>query len=64
MVSVTLRMSVTMRKKPAKLNKNKRIKAIARERVGEPKPAFAIPDKAKRTQPKHKKLVSVDDEDR
>jgi hypothetical protein len=53
-----------MPKKPSKLNKNKRIKAIARERVGEPKPAFAIPPKAKRAQPKHKKSVTVDDEDR
>jgi hypothetical protein len=50
--------------KPRRPNKNKRIKAIARERVGEPKPAFAIPDKAKRAKPKHKKTVVADDEDR
>ena len=50
--------------KPRKPNKNKRIKAIARERVGAPKAAFAIPDKAKRAKPKHKKPQLVDDEDR
>jgi hypothetical protein len=54
-----------MPKKPRKLNKNKRIKAIARERVGSPKPARAILDKATRAKPKHKKPVpAVDDEDR
>jgi hypothetical protein len=53
-----------MARKPPKLNKNKRIKAIARERVGEPKPAFAIPEKAKRPKPKHKRPPTVDDEDR
>jgi hypothetical protein len=51
-------------RKPEKLNKNKRVKAIARERVGSPKPAFAIPEKAKRVKPKHKKPVTVDHEDR
>jgi hypothetical protein len=50
--------------KRAKPNKNKRIKALARERVGAPKPAFAIPEKAKRAKPKHKKPVVTDDEDR
>jgi hypothetical protein len=50
--------------KPRKPNKNKRIRAIARERVGEPKAAFAIPPKAKRAKPKHKKPPTVDDEDR
>jgi len=53
-----------MARKIPKLNKNKRIKAIARERVGEPKPAFAIPEKAKRPKPKHKKPLTVDDGDR
>jgi hypothetical protein len=47
-----------------KPNKNKRIRAIARERVGAPKAAFAIPDKAKRSKPKHKKPATVDNEDR
>ena len=42
-------------RKPSKLNKNKRLKAIARERVGLPKPAFVIPPKAKRAKAKHKK---------
>jgi hypothetical protein len=50
--------------KPRKLNKSKRLKAIARERVGAPKAAFAIPDKSKRAKPKHKKPVAVDDENR
>jgi hypothetical protein len=49
--------------KPPKLNKNKRVKAIARERVGSPKAAFAIPEKAKRAKPKHKKPVTVEHED-
>jgi hypothetical protein len=53
-----------MPSKPRKPNKNKRIKAIARERVGAPKPAFAIPAKAKRAKPKHKKPAVADDEDR
>jgi hypothetical protein len=48
-------------RKPSKLNKTKRLKAIARERVGSPKPAFAIPEKAKRAQPKHKKPITVDE---
>jgi len=50
--------------KPRKLNKNKRVRAIARERVGTPKAAFVIPEKAKRAKPKHKKPVAVEDEDR
>jgi hypothetical protein len=53
-----------MPRKVRKPNKNKRIRAIARERVGAPKPAFAIPQKAMREKPKHKKPVAVDDEDR
>jgi hypothetical protein len=48
-------------KKPPKLNKTKRLKAIARERVGAPKPAFAIPEKAKRAKPKHKKPITHED---
>jgi hypothetical protein len=50
--------------KPRKLNKNKRVRAIARERVGTPKAAFVIPEKAKRAKPKHRKPVAVEDEDR
>lgn len=53
-----------MPKKVSKPDKNKRIRAIARERVGAPKPAFAIPEKAKRAKPKHKKPAVGDDEDR
>lgn len=48
-------------KKPPKLDKTKRLKAIARERVGAPKPAFAIPEKAKRVKPKHKKPITHED---
>jgi hypothetical protein len=48
-------------KKPPKLDKSKRLKAIARERVGAPKPAFAIPAKAKRAKPKHKKPIAHED---
>jgi len=48
-------------KKPPKLDKSKRLKAIARERVGAPKPAFAIPAKAKRAKPKHKKPITHED---
>jgi len=50
-------------RKPPKPNKTKRLKAIARERVGAPKPAFAIPEKSKRTKPKHKKPVAMEHED-
>jgi hypothetical protein len=46
-----------------KPNKTKRLKAIARERVGAPKPAFAIPEKAKRAKPKHKKPITPNHED-
>jgi hypothetical protein len=53
-----------MPRKPSKLNKNKRIRAIARERVGEPKAAFVIPEKTLRAKPKHKKPLMVDDENR
>jgi len=40
-------------KKPPKLNKSKR--------VGAPKAAFAIPPKAKRAKPKHKKPITHED---
>lgn len=53
-----------MPKKPPKPNKDKRIKAIARERVGSPKPARVIPALAERIKLKHKKSLAVDDEDR
>jgi hypothetical protein len=42
-------------KKPTKLDKTKRVKAVARERVGAPKPARVIADKRQRDKPKHKK---------
>ena len=42
--------------KRKKFDTNKEIKAIARERVGAPKPARAIEPKELRRRPKHKKL--------
>jgi len=42
-------------KKPKTLDKTKRVKAVARERVGAPKPARVIADKRLRDKPKHKK---------
>jgi hypothetical protein len=36
-------------------SKSSRVKAIARQRVGTPKPARAIEDKPTRRKPKHKK---------
>ncbi len=42
-------------KKPTKLDKTKRVKAVARERVGSPKPARVLKDKRLREKPKHKK---------
>ena len=40
-----------MKRKPFRVEKE--IKAIARERVGSPKPSRAIEPKAKRKRPKH-----------
>jgi hypothetical protein len=47
------------RRKPAKFDQGKEVRAIARERVGSVKPAQVIPsqaskDKKKRRKPKHK----------
>jgi hypothetical protein len=42
-------------KKRKSLDKTKRVKAVARERVGSPKPARVIEDKRLREKPKHKK---------
>jgi len=41
--------------KRKKFNANKELKAIARERVGSPKPARLIEPKEFRKRPKHKK---------
>lgn len=41
--------------KRKKFDAKKEIKAIARERVGSPKPAHAIEPKAEKRHPKHKK---------
>jgi hypothetical protein len=40
----------------------KEVKAIARERVGSPKPSRAIEPKTKRKKAKHKKLEAIDEE--
>jgi len=49
------------KKKPKKLaSKSTRVKAIARTRVGSPKPARILEEKSARDKPKHKK--SWDDE--
>jgi len=47
-------------KKPTRSDKTKRVKAVARERVGAPKPARVIADKRLREKPKHKKKVEPD----
>lgn len=41
--------------KRKKYNAKKELKAIARERIGSPKPARAIESKEERRKPKHKK---------
>lgn len=43
------------RKKPAKFDQKKEVRAIARERVGTVKPSQAIVPKTSRKKPKHKK---------
>lgn len=43
--------------KRKKYNAKKEVKAIARERVGSPKPARPIESKEERRKPKHKKSV-------
>jgi hypothetical protein len=40
--------------------KSERVKAVARQRVGTPKPARIIADKRLRDKPKHKKNVEAD----
>jgi hypothetical protein len=47
--------------KKYKLNKNKEVKAIARERIGAPPPARALDEKPVRTKPKHKKPITADE---
>jgi len=43
------------KRKPSKYDKAKAVKAIARQRVGAPKPARALSAKPLRAKPKHKK---------
>jgi hypothetical protein len=47
-------------KKQKSPDKTTRVKAVARERVGAPKPARVIADKRLRDKPKHKKSVEPD----
>jgi hypothetical protein len=47
--------------KRKKFDVNKEIKAIARERVGRPKPARPIEPKPPARKPKHKKREPVDE---
>lgn len=47
--------------KRKKFNRNKEIKAIARERVGSPKPVRPIEPKAQTRKPKHKKAISAEE---
>jgi hypothetical protein len=47
--------------KRKKFDVNKEIKAIARERVGSPKPARPIEPKAQSRKPKHKKAETPDE---
>jgi hypothetical protein len=44
-----------MRKRPAKFDQKKEVRAIARERVGTVKPSRPIVPKTARKKPKHKK---------
>jgi hypothetical protein len=48
-------------KRPRKYSKTKAVKAIARERVGTPRPARVVADKNLRTKPKHKKKIAEED---
>jgi hypothetical protein len=48
-------------KRPGKYSKAKAVKAIARERVGTPKPGRIVEDKTLRSKPKHKKKTSEED---
>jgi hypothetical protein len=47
-------------KRSKSLDKTKRVKAVARDRVGSPKPARVIEDRRLREKPKHKKNVVVE----
>jgi len=42
-------------KRPRKYSKTKAVKAIARKRLGSPKPARVLEEKPARSRPKHKK---------
>jgi hypothetical protein len=44
-------------KKLKKSDKATRVKAVARDRVGSPKPGVVIADKRLREKPKHKKKI-------
>jgi hypothetical protein len=44
-------------KKTKNLDKSKRVKAVARDRVGSPRPVAVLADKRFREKPKHKKKI-------
>lgn len=46
-----------MKKRPAKFNQKKEVRALARERVGPVKASRPILPKTRRKKPKHKKLL-------
>ncbi len=49
-------------KRPKKFDKNKRVKAIARKRVGSPAPSRSLDERGVRLKPKHKKNWPREDE--
>lgn len=50
-----------MKRRPAKFDAKKELKAIARERVGVVKPGRVIVPKTARKKPKHKKPLASDE---
>jgi hypothetical protein len=51
-----------MKRRPARFDAKKELKAIARERVGAVKPGRVIVPKTARKKPKHKKPAEADDQ--
>ena len=52
-----------MAAKQPKLTKNKRVKAVARKRVGSPKPARVLDERTPRAKPKYKNRWREEAED-
>jgi hypothetical protein len=48
-------------KKPRRYVKSKAVKALARERIGSPKPARIFDEKSPNSKPKHQKKVTEED---